>query len=163
MSDSNPDAENQNDQPTSAELAGPSSPKNFKLSIPKTSSSNAKCLFCDKRDNLIRINKCVPPNTFVDQGSCIPAGARCCKRHIRNYNIVCVDHTKLKITSNESALSSGDIKDLLSSIRQEVHKKKCVLDFDDPTALNDNDYYNLTGITKEQFQDLAKYLVAVNN
>ena len=68
VSNSNPDTENQKDQPTSTELAGPSSPKKLKLSIPKTSSSHAKCLFCDKRDNLIRINKCVRTNTFVDQG-----------------------------------------------------------------------------------------------
>ena len=67
----------------------------------------------------------------------------------------------MKITSNETELDPKEIKDLLSDVRAEACKKKAGLDFDDPTSLNDDDYYNLTGITKEQFGDLSDYLCNV--
>ena len=41
--------------------------KKVKLSIPRTSYSQFKCLICDKRDTLIRITKDIRINTFVDQ------------------------------------------------------------------------------------------------
>ena len=135
--------------------------KKVKLSIPRTSSSHSKCLICDKRDTLVRITKDIRINTFVDQGIFIPVGARCCKRHIKEQNILLDDRSKMKITSNETELDPKEIKDLLSDVRAEACKKKAGLDFDDPTSLNDDDYYNLTGITKEQFGDLSDYLCNV--
>lgn len=72
-------------------------------------------------------------------------------------NIVIDDRTKMKISSNVTELEFNDIKELLSNVRKEVLEQKSGLNFDKPTAFNDDDYYNLKGLTREQFDDLAMY------
>ena len=54
-----------------------------------------------------------------------------------------------------------EIKYPLSDARTEVSKKKAGLDFDDSASLNDDDYYNLTGIARAQFDNLSGYLCDV--
>ena len=65
------------------------------------------------------------------------------------------DRSKLKITSNVTEFDPKEIKDLLSDVRTEVCKKKACLDFDAPASLKDDVYYNLTGITRAQFDNLS--------
>ena len=48
------------------------------------------------------------------------------------------------------------VSELLNSLRREASKQG--LDFDDLSALDDTDYYRLTGLTKDQFTSLAQYL-----
>ena len=67
----------------------------------------------------------------------------------------------MKITSNITEFDLKEIKDLLLYVSTEVCKKKAGLDFDDPASLNDDVYYNLTGITRAQFDNLSGYLCDV--
>ena len=41
--------------------------------------------------------------------------------------------------------------------------RKHSLDFENPQSLSDEDYYNLTGITKSQFDELARYMAQLRN
>ena len=110
--------ENKIDEALDSGTHSPNSRKKLKLSIPRTSSSHSKCLFYDKRDDLIQISKDVIINTFVDQGIFIPAGARCCEGHITEQSIF-EDRSKMKITSNETEINSEEIKGLLSDSEKE--------------------------------------------
>lgn len=56
-----------------------------------------------------------------------------------------------------SDLNASDIMELLNGLRKQARKKG--LDFDDSSAMIDEDYYRLTGLAKKQFDyvvDLVK-------
>ena len=92
--------------------------RNWNYRFQEQALHTLKCLFYDKRDDLIQISKDVIINTFVDQGIFIPAGARCCEGHITEQSIF-EDRSKMKITSNETELNSEEIKGLLSDSEKE--------------------------------------------
>ena len=53
-------------------------------------------------------------------------------------------------------MDTESISQLLNDLREEARKKS--LNFNDPSTLDDKDYYGLTGLTKDQFNYVAQYL-----
>ncbi|CAG2256153.1 unnamed protein product [Mytilus edulis] len=62
----------------------------------------------------------------------------------------------LKAKYTKSFFSRTDIVALLENVRLTMSKSS-ILDFDNPSRLTDDDYYNLTGLTRQQFEDLSTY------
>lgn len=94
---------------------------------------------------------------FIQNEISVPSGSRCCTSHIHVHGQLSSEAIeKLEATTDFSTLSKTAILELLKQAREEVLWKETSsrLDFDDPKSLSDTDYYNLTGLVKEQFDDL---------
>jgi hypothetical protein len=93
---------------------------------------------------------------FIQNGAFVPPGSRCCPSHILNGQLSTEAIENLEATKDSSTLNRASILELLEQAREEVLRKETSsrLDFNDPTSLSDSDYYNLTGLEKEQFDDL---------
>jgi hypothetical protein len=77
--------------------------------------------------------------------------------HVDNGRL-CEDVFKTGISTrvrDNTSINSDELLSLLGSLRDLVQSKAVTrLDFDDPTSLSDEDYQNLTGLTRIQFDDL---------
>lgn len=64
---------------------------------------------------------------------------------------------------NQNWFSRSDICQLVTNIRQMMTANCSHLNFDNPAFLTSEDYFTLTGLNKEQFQDLASSLSSLQN
>ena len=139
------------------------SPKRIKLAVPRTSLSHNKCQFCSSTQDLVVISSDIRTNVFVDVGILIPAGARSCRRHLRKSTVDPKVLDKLDPVSDFSSFNRTDLTTMLTDMRSRCQTNSSGVDFEDPSALSDDDYYNLTGITKDQFSSLAASLTSLRN
>ncbi|XP_062580526.1 uncharacterized protein LOC134242456 [Saccostrea cucullata] len=139
------------------------SPKRICLSIPRTSLSHNKCQFCKGTDDLKNISKEIRLKTFIDSGTLIPDGARCCKRHLTDDGVNADVMKRLLPTSDFTNFNRTEITSMLNSLREKCKERTNGVDFDDQAALSDEDYYNLTGVTKAQFDTLCSYLTPLRD
>ncbi|KYN16531.1 hypothetical protein ALC57_11215, partial [Trachymyrmex cornetzi] len=78
---------------------------------------------------------------------------RCCKRH-QNNNLLTKEATNdIEVKSDYSTFSDETLCELLGNLRSVAAGKG--FDFDYPPALTNSDYYNLTGLKKDQFNFVA--------
>ena len=85
----------------------------------------------------------------------VPPGSRCCASHNQNGQLSTDAIVKIKTIKDSSYLNRTSILELLKQTRDEVLRNENTrLDFDDPASLFSHGYYNLTGLEKEQFDDL---------
>lgn len=132
------------------------SPPSVTLKIPSTPKSHARCFLCKKPGpRLIVINSSARTTAFVEHNVIIPAGSRCCPSHLQDDRIVSDCFTSVS-TQDISFLSRSEILHLLSSLRNiclSVAKGRLCID-----KLCDDEYVELTGVDKDTFQDLARYI-----
>jgi hypothetical protein len=87
----------------------------------------------------------------------VQSGSRCCPRHIEDGILSKEAMDKIKASKGSCHLNRSAILELLQQVREEVlRKNEKRLDFDDPMGLSDLDYLNLTGLTREQFNDIME-------
>lgn len=99
---------------------------------------------------------------FIQSNIFVPDGSRCCEEHIlddrlkpdalnriRPYQIV------------KSCFSSADVLTWFDKFRNQLNSMRFV-NFDRPFAMSDVDCYNLTGITKSNFDHLMTTLINLN-
>lgn len=84
----------------------------------------------------------------------IKSSARCCSSHLKGQHLLKNSLTKLEAKYDNSFFNRTYLVDLLENFSLTL-KKSSILDFDNPESLTDEEYYNLTGLSKEQFEDLA--------
>jgi len=95
---------------------------------------------------------------FIQSNIFVPVGSRCCEKHIlddrlkpdalnriRPYDIV------------KSRFSSTDILIYFDKFRNQLNSMR-YFNFDRPFAMSDDDCYNLTGVTKSNFDHLMTVL-----
>lgn len=69
----------------------------------------------------------------------------------------------MKQTSSVSNVNRTTIVGVLKQTRDvAIQNQNKRLNFDDPHGMQNEDYYNLTGVTKDQFDELMTYLVETN-
>ncbi|CAC5400582.1 unnamed protein product [Mytilus coruscus] len=68
------------------------------------------------------------------------------RRNIENDEVICGNRTEIVVLLENVWLTMS---------------KSSILDFDNPSRLTDDDYYNLTGLTKQQFEDLSTYSTTI--
>ena len=154
-----PCSQNEDDVPSTAGTF--QSPKKINLSLPRTSLSHNKCQFCSFTEDLVVISTNVRINVFVDVGILIPAGARSCRRHLTKSRVDPKALSKLDPVSDSSNFNSTDLTTMLNEMRTRCKTNASGIDFENAAALSDEDYYNLTGITKDQFSSLATSLTSL--
>ena len=88
-----------------------------------------------------------------------PPGSRCCASHIQNGQLSTDVIEKIKVIKNSCYLNRTSILELLKQTRGELlMKENTRLDFDDLASLSSHDYNNLTGLEKEQFDNIMTFL-----
>jgi hypothetical protein len=85
---------------------------------------------------------------FVKRGIVVPAGTRCCRHHLYNNHLSY--HALQEITPAKVDLVSFDansVAELVTDCCTTIQNMK-TFDFDDPNSLNEESYYNMTGLRK---------------
>ena len=126
--------------------------KKIKLDIPRSNSSSRKCIICSayrELDSNISFKSLQPNHRakfFVKTGIIVNRGTRVCSNHFEGDTLSKKSYQKITASSNSFNATSEDIKELLNEVRNNALHGSHTLDFDDSTAMNDEDYMRLTGI-----------------
>ncbi|XP_062596761.1 uncharacterized protein LOC134258244 [Saccostrea cucullata] len=128
------------------------------LPILSTGYRHDACGICEKKPRkLVVIPEQARLEMFVQLGVFMKEGSRCCPSHIYGGHLTSealsygVSERVRKCTS----LSNDNLRNLLDSLRNYAKKNASTrLDFDSETSLSAEDYRNLTGLTRTQFDDL---------
>ncbi|XP_052689344.1 uncharacterized protein LOC128167586 [Crassostrea angulata] len=148
-------------------ITNPSSPKTVHLNIPAASRSHKWCVICHKdssrRNHIINIPSTAITQAFINCGVFIHPKSRCCYKHLENTFFSSDALHLLRAAKTSDMFSHSDVVNLLTNIRKMLRADCHRLNFDIPAFLSDEDYETLTGITKDQFNDLVTYLEDIRN
>ncbi|KAJ8314676.1 hypothetical protein KUTeg_006826, partial [Tegillarca granosa] len=142
------------------------SPKSIQLQINSTPRNHKNCVICKKpsghRNHHVVIPSSAITQTFVYTGIFINSDSRCCKFHLDNGYFNSETLSLLNSTKETEYFSRTDISNLIENVRN-LMRTTSNINFDIPSALSDEDYRNLTGISREQFSELTTFLPSVRN
>jgi len=96
---------------------------------------------------------------LLKRGILLPEGSRCCSDHLykRHLSFDALYQIKSKHSDNLT-LDADSTKQLLDDFRTTMNTSKS-FDFDDPSALDDNAYYDITGLHKSEKNTLSMLLL----
>ncbi|XP_018401795.1 PREDICTED: uncharacterized protein LOC108778963 [Cyphomyrmex costatus] len=144
-----------NDKPDENEdsTESPTNVKKVRLPISRCHSDQSKCIICKSVNGRNRITPQARLKVFVDYGILIPSNSRSCNIHLEDEFLTdrAVNMMELLPFSD---LNANELMELLSALRQQA--RKAGLDFDNCTALTDEDYSRLTGLCKSQFDHVLE-------
>ncbi|XP_033726743.1 uncharacterized protein LOC117316313 [Pecten maximus] len=140
------------------------SPKNIALPIGSTGKSHSTCCVCKRRGHkLIVVPSDCRYRLFVENGKLLLAGARCCIGHLDDGFFT--DHALTNYLGDSfkgqdhSNLNRSDTMELINNVRSiAINNQKYRIDFNQGSSLQDSDYLSLTGITKENFDDVCSHI-----
>ncbi|CAC5394736.1 unnamed protein product [Mytilus coruscus] len=142
----------------------PSAPKRAKLSsslsislpISSTLKGHAQCCLCKQRgQKLMVVHQEARFNTFLEKNIIIPAGSRCCPRHLCTEGFTKEANEDITSVYTVTGFNHSGLLELIDTIREHALKNKNTrFDFD-KSSLNDTDFRNLTGLTITDFEDLC--------
>lgn len=102
-------------------------------------------------------------NTIINEkGIFINSKARCCVNHLINKLFTKESLKLLKSKYIETSFNRTDIVTLLENVRKTLALSSC-LNFENVHLLSDSVCYSLTGITKENFEDIVSHLSTLRN
>ncbi|CAC5385204.1 unnamed protein product [Mytilus coruscus] len=150
-------------------LPGPAeviSPKTIQLSISSTSKSHRRCIICKKentrRHRLVVVPKESATQALIDKGIFISTNSRCCPDHLIGKYFKQNSLKTVQKSSSSSYFNRTDISELLERTRA-VIKDTSKFNFDISSSLSDDDYVNLTGLTRKQFDAVALHVKDLRN
>lgn len=128
------------------------SPKSISLQIPSTPRTHKYCIVCrrdgSRRLRLVQIPQSASTHAFIQTGILVYSDNRCCSHHL-----------ELGFFNRHALGLIASRKDQNWFSRSDI----CHLNFDDPAVLTSEDYFNLTGLNKQQCQDLASSLSSLHS
>lgn len=144
------------------------SPKVIPLPIQSSGKSHSSCVICKGRDSkLLTVSTDIRHRIFIRTGHMLLPGARCCQMHMTSDFSLREDAIKFLATAStecQTFFNKSDIYSLISSIRSvALRNEKCRLDFDTSKGLADSDYMTLTGISKENFDDVISHCQSIRS
>ncbi|XP_062599343.1 uncharacterized protein LOC134260823 [Saccostrea cucullata] len=139
---------------SSASPAPPFSPPSVTLPFPCTSRGHAMCCICKRPGpKLVVVPVDVRHRIFISKEVIIPAGSRCCPKHLQE------SIQNLNPVAETTTFNKTSIFQLIKFLRSEVMRsEKTRLDFNNSESLTDTEYVDLLGISKAAFQDLLMYV-----
>ncbi|XP_033756201.1 uncharacterized protein LOC117338945 [Pecten maximus] len=143
------------------------SPKNIILPIAASGNSHSTCVVCKRRGpKLVTVSLESRYRLFVEKGHLIISGTRCCPNHLNSDGYFSTE-AKGIIKDDDNAKSSfnrTEIFSLIDNVRAiAIRNEQKRIDFDDPNSLTDGDYVSLTGLSKNDFEDLSQYISTVKS
>ena len=135
----------------------PSKHKKIKLSVDRCMVSESKCIVYNDSDNRVRIKPRVTLQVYVETGMFIPLKARCCASHLNDDGFLqqTAVHA-IEAICDSTYMDAKTISDLLNDLHEEARKER--LNFDYLSAISDQDYRRLTGLSKNQFNSATQHL-----
>ena len=102
---------------------------------------------------------------FVKRGVVVSSGSRCCSHHVYNNHLTydALQQITPAITDMVSFDANG-VVELITDCCTTIQEAK-TFDFDDPTSLDDESYYNMTGLQRgiNRLKDmLFLFIIQVN-
>ncbi|XP_056007177.1 uncharacterized protein LOC125665391 [Ostrea edulis] len=134
----------------------PKSPPSISLPISSTVKSHAYCFICKRPGpKLVVVPSECRLSVFVNQNILIAEGNRC-PNHLKDGIFTSESFQNLK-TTDHTFLNRHSVLDLITKIRHLCQvNKNYRLHFDSKENLTNEDYISITGLNKENFQDLYK-------
>ncbi|CAF4392192.1 unnamed protein product [Rotaria sp. Silwood2] len=126
-------------------------------------SSHHRCVVCRENVN----STCTVSDEdrdllFMQSNIFIPKGSRCCPDHVVDGRLINEDLNKIRPRDiMQTSFSSTDILKWLDKFRNHFNSIR-YFDFDPPFSMSESDCYNLTGISKANFEHLIKLLADSN-
>lgn len=128
------------------------------LPIPSTGYRHDACAVCEKKPRkLVVIPEQSRLEMFVQLGVFMKEGSRCCPTHIHGGHMTseALNHGVSDRIRQSTSFSVEGINRLLDSLRTYAKRNNLLrLDCDSEAPLSSEDYYNLTELTRAQFDDL---------
>ena len=145
------------DEKTSKQLAV-ESPKSIKLNINTSCKSHKYCFVCHKkgsaRHQLVVLPTKAQTQALIETGIYVEPKSRCCRSHLECSFLTRDALQSLSNIKTSNLFSKTKITKLIGNIRN-LMKTSNRLNFDTPSLLSDESYFDLTGLTKAQFADLC--------
>lgn len=126
------------------------------LNINRCTMTQRQCIVCHKSQNLVRFSPDLRTQVFLKRQLFVPPASRCCKKHLFRGFLKEELIDLITVQSDVSVVNSKTFEELLCNLRKIASKKG--LYFNRYGALNNKDYYNLTGVMKGNFDSLAEYV-----
>ena len=143
--------------------------KKIKLDIPAAQSFSVKCIICLKSRrrcssvNLAKLSPKQRANIFIKTGIIVTEGARACASHVNGDGLKDDCYGKVTSVSDSVKVENYDIAQLLNELRETANRKSNALNLDNADEMTDEDYIRLTGITKNQFNDVHESLSSLRS
>lgn len=94
---------------------------------------------------------------FIRRGILVSAGSRCCSDHLYKGQLSYEGLWQINGSiSDHLALNSSEVQGLMEDFRSSIQASKS-FDFDDPSCLSDECYFNITGLKKGTHFNGFKY------
>ncbi|XP_052274420.1 uncharacterized protein LOC127874239 isoform X3 [Dreissena polymorpha] len=133
----------------------------FQLNIKSAGFSHTICPICNRKgarsEGFVTIPGEAIMQLFINKNILLKKKSRCCNTHMSGGKFTpetLSADIQGKIRST-TYMEPEQISSLINSLRQSAtQRQKSCIDFDDPSTMTDADYWNLTGLTKDQFSTL---------
>ena len=85
---------------------------------------------------------------FVKRGVVVPPGSRCCSHHLYNKHLTYEALQQIRLNKVDMvSFDANGVAELVIDCCMTIQNTK-TFDFDDPMSLDDESYYNTTGLQK---------------
>ena len=85
---------------------------------------------------------------FVKRGVVVPSGSRCCSHHLYNKHLTYEALQQIRLNKVDMvSFDANGVVELVADCCMTIQNTK-TFDFDDPMSLDDESYYNTTGLQK---------------
>ena len=127
------------------------------IPVKSTGYSHSMCVVCRVRNKpFVCIGAAARLEVFISQGVLLSEGSRCCKRHMVGKTLRRSELIDTSNLNNRSILHVSGVTHLLNELRKyAASSQQNRLSFDDLHGYSDDDLYNMTGLTKHQFEGLV--------
>ncbi|UJR34591.1 hypothetical protein I4U23_027367 [Adineta vaga] len=128
-------------------------PLSIVIPIRRTSKSHGTCIVCSANvsSSSHLLSEEQRKIIFFKRGVFIPKGVRCCRDHIDNKQLKYEAIEQISAPHyDELSLDTEGVQNMISDFNSFMTNVK-IFDFDDPTSLSDESYFNFTGLQKELF------------
>ncbi|CAF3025401.1 unnamed protein product, partial [Rotaria sp. Silwood2] len=128
-----------------------------------TISCHYRCVVCrEVMNSTVTVSDQDRDLLFIKSNILIPKGSRCCPGHVVNERLRIDDLNKIRPhTITQTPFSCTDILTWFDKFRDHYNSFR-YFDFDHPITMSDIDCYNLTGISKLNFEHLIELLADSN-
>ena len=117
------------------------------------------CIWGHKPNNLKTVPADAHTQLFLKYKIILSSSTRCCPSHLTENKLIkdeAIIANQHRLKETKKIIKSDEMIQILNSAKALIEKSESRrIDFDQPHLLSDNDYYTLTGLTEEQFNDFV--------
>ena len=134
------------------------------LPIVSAGKTHKCCAVCRKRGGaMVVMPEKARLDVFVRDGILVPMGVRCCPGHLdKNRLRPGITMKSLSFVKKQTSADAEKVMEIISDLRKvALSSDRNRIDFDNPNSLSSVDIENLTGFTRESFDDLVSNITSL--